>query len=69
MRIVMTGVVHAHIHNELVVGSSHVLTNFCSCALSDGPLLEVQDWKGPIVEDGGKNPKWSADDPKNTAEV
>jgi len=56
-------------HNKLGFESSHDLNNFCSYALSDRPLLEVQERKGLMVEDGRKTPKWSADDPKNTAEV
>lgn len=28
----------------------------------------MQTWKGPVVEDGGTNPVWSAEDPKNTAD-
>ena len=56
-------------HNELGFESSRDLNNFCLYALSDRPLLEVQEWNGLMVEDGRKTSKWSADDPKNTAEV
>ena len=34
----------------------------------DSPLLVAQQWKGPVVEDGGKNPTWNEQDPQNKAE-
>ena len=34
----------------------------------DSPLLVAKEWKGPVVEDGGKNPAWKEDDPQNKAE-
>ena len=48
---------------------SHSLLKADAWSHADAPLLKVQEWKGPMVEDGGKNPKWKEDDPKNIAEV